>query len=99
MITELGLGAPLGFVKSGSDVASLIKCFEDAMPYLGLFGELWPFTEWAKTTWIGQRHMVMTPEHKGGIGPMMRFRDKLFEDRLQNIRDGKLSNRVDILQA
>jgi len=59
---------------------------------------LWPFTQWAKGTWLGERYLVAKPEDDSGIGTLMRFRDKLIAQRLEDIEAGKIE-RVDLLQT
>lgn len=99
IISEIGFGAPIGFVDKGADIGGLIQGFHDGLPYIGLMARLHPFTTWIKTTWIGQRYLVARPEHKSGIGVLMRFRDRLLAQRMQEIEEGKKIDRVDLLQT
>lgn len=39
------------------------------------------------------------PEDDSGIGTLMGFRDKLLDQRMQDIRAGKAGGRMDLLQA
>ena len=68
------------------------------MKWTGLAIHLWPFVQWARTTRLGRRLFVVTPDSKNGFGLMMRFRDELFEKRLRAIERGEVE-RVDILQS
>ena len=99
VIADFGFGSPLGCVATGSDVDGLIQSFEDGLPYAGIPGKIYPFTNWAKETWFGKRLLMTSPTDKSGIGVMMRARDRLFEKRISDIESGKLNGRVDLLQA
>ena len=99
VISEIGFGAPFGFVDSGSDVGGLIQAFHDGLPMFGVVSRLWPFTEWIKKTWFGEKYFVITPEHKSGFGTMMKFRDRLINERIAEIDSGKADGRVDLLQT
>ena len=99
VISELGFGAPFGFIETGSDVGGLIKGFHDGLPAFGLMARLYPFTAWIKKTWIGQRYLVITPESDSGIGALMRFRDKVLAQRIRDIEVEKTDGRVDLLQT
>ncbi|KAF2748279.1 flavonoid 3',5'-hydroxylase [Sporormia fimetaria CBS 119925] len=98
IISEIGFGEPIGFVRSGSDVDGLIQGFHDGLLPFGLMARLWPFTNWAKRTWFGEKYLVAKPEDNSGIGMLMRFRDKLIVQRQKDIKDGKVT-RIDLLQT
>jgi hypothetical protein len=98
VVSTVGFGAPFGFIETASDVGGLIQSFRDAMPIIGFMARLYPLVEVVKKTFLG-KYMVATPEHtKGGVGDIMRFRDRLFEQRLKDIEDGTASERVDFVQ-
>jgi len=98
VVSTVGFGAPFGFIETASDVGGLIQSFRDAMPIIGFMARLYPLVEVVKKTFLG-KYMVATPEHtKGGVGDLMRFRDRLFEQRLKDIEDGTASERVDFVQ-
>ena len=97
IISEIGFGAPFGFVNSGSDVGGLIQGFHDGLPFFGLMSRLWPFTNFIKKTFLG-KYIVAKPEDNSGIGMLMRFRDKLLAQRLKDVEEGKIE-RVDLLQT
>lgn len=104
IISEIGFGAPFGFVRSGSDIGGLIQGFHDGLVPFGLMARLWPFTHWIKSTWIGEKYLVAKPEDNSGIGTLMRFRDKLLDERLRDMEvakeGGKVGKeRVDLLQT
>lgn len=84
---------------TGTDVGGLIKGFHDGLPAFGMMARLRPFTSWIKETWIGERYLVAKPEDDSGIGTLMGFRDKLLDQRMQDIRAGKAGGRMDLLQA
>lgn len=97
IISEIGFGAPFGFVESGSDVGGLIQGFHDGLLPFGLMARLWPFTNFIKKTPLG-KYLVAKPEDNSGIGMLMRFRDKLLAQRLKDVEEGKIE-RVDLLQT
>ena len=98
IISDVGFGAPFGFVRSGSDVSGLIQGFHDGLPGFGVMARLYPFTNWIKNTWFGERYLVARPEHDSGIGILMRFRDRLLEERKEDLKAGKAGDRTDFLQ-
>ncbi|QRD85169.1 putative cytochrome P450 monooxygenase [Aspergillus flavus] len=95
---EIGFGAPFGFIEQGKDVGGLIQGFHDGLPAFGLLARLHPFTSWMKTTFM-KKYLVAKPEDNTGIGVLMRFRDRLIEQRLREIAEGKDVGRVDLLQT
>lgn len=97
IISEIGFGAPFGFIDSGSDVGGLIQGFHDGLLPFGLMARLWPFTNFIKNTPLG-KYLVAKPEDNSGIGMLMRFRDKLLTRRLKDVQEGKIE-RVDLLQT
>lgn len=98
VISAVGFGKPLGFIEKEEDVGGLIAAFHDGLPVFGLMARLYPFTEWAKSTWMG-KYLVANPEDDNGMGVLMRWRDKLLNDRIRDIEEGKARDRVDLLQA
>ncbi|KAE8165445.1 cytochrome P450 [Aspergillus tamarii] len=98
VISEIGFGAPFGFIEQGKDVGGLIQGFHDGLPAFGLLARLHPFTSWVKTTFM-KKYLVAKPEDNTGIGVLMRFRDRLIEQRLSEIAEGKNVDRVDLLQT
>ena len=99
IISELGFGAPLGFVEAGSDVSGLIKGFHDGMTVFGLLGRLHPFTSWFKKTYLGHKYLVAKPSDTKGVGVLMKVRDRLLTQRLEDLKQQKTSERVDLLQT
>jgi hypothetical protein len=99
VVSELGFGAPFGFVESGSDVGGLIKGIRDGMPLFGLLGRLYTVTALLKKTWIGKKYLVVKPEDQNGVGVLMRFRDRLFEQRLRDIEAGTTQGRFDLIHT
>lgn len=98
VVSEIGFGAPFGFIEQGKDVEGLIKGFHDGLVPFGIMARLWPFTNWMKSTFLG-KYMVATPEQDSGIGTLMRFRDRLIAERYEDIKQGSAGNRVDLLQT
>jgi cytochrome P450 len=98
IISEVGFGAPFGFIEQGKDVEGLIQGFHDGLVPFGLMARLYPFTNWVKSTFLG-KYLVATPEQQSGIGTLMRFRDRLIKQRYEDIEAGKTNGRVDLLQT
>lgn len=59
---------------------------------------LYPFTNWIKSTFL-RKYLVASPEQDSGVGTLMRFRDRLIEERYQNIEAGTTKGRTDLLQT
>jgi cytochrome P450 len=97
IISEIGFGAPFGFVEQGKDIGGLIHGFHHGLPLFGLISRLYPFTNWIKSTPL-KRFVVSSPQDKSGLGILMRFRDKLLAERMNDIKQGKDIGRVDLLQ-
>jgi cytochrome P450 len=98
IISEVGFGAPFGFIEQGKDVEGLIQGFHDGLTPFGIMARLYPFTNWIKSTWMG-KYIVASPEQDSGIGSLMRFRDKLIAQRYADIEAGKTNGRIDLLQT
>ncbi|KAH8661686.1 cytochrome P450 [Tricladium varicosporioides] len=98
IVSEIGFGAPIGFVTAGRDIEGLIKGFHVGIRVFGIMARFHPFMTWIKTTPLG-KYFVAKPEDESGIGALMRFRDKLLTERLSDISAGKAGNRVDLLQT
>lgn len=98
IISEIGFGAPFGFIEQGKDVGGLIQGFHDGLPAFGLLARLYPFTNWMKSTFL-KKYLVATPADDSGIGILMRFRDRLISQRLKDIEEKKTIDRVDLLQT
>lgn len=60
---------------------------------------LYPFTNWVKSTWFGEKYLVASPEQNSGIGSLMRFRDGLIDRRYKDIEKGTTNGRIDLLQT
>jgi hypothetical protein len=95
--SEVGFGVPFGFVEKGEDIGGLIQGIDDGSPYFGLMCRLYPLTKWVKPTPLSYL-LVARPEDDNGMGVLMRFRDKLFEQRAKDIKAGTTGGRVDLLQ-
>jgi len=99
IISEVGFGAPFGFVEQATDVGGLIQGFHDGLPAFGFLARMHAFTAFVKSTpWIGDK-LVAKPEDDSGIGTLMRFRDRLLEKRLKDIEAGTTDGRFDLLQT
>ncbi|KAM5350141.1 hypothetical protein ACJ41O_006646 [Fusarium nematophilum] len=98
IISEVGFGAPFGFVEQGRDVEGLIKGFHNGLAPFGIMARLYPFTNWVKSTFLG-KYMVASPEQDSGVGTLMRFRDGLIEQRFKDTDNGATSGHIDLIQA
>ncbi|KAJ6098232.1 hypothetical protein N7499_002606 [Penicillium canescens] len=98
IISEIGFGEPFGFIEKGEDIGGLIQGFHDGLPAFGLLARLHPFTSWIKTTFL-KKYLVAKPEDNSGIGVLMRFRDRLIDQRIKDIESGKKIDRTDLLQT
>lgn len=98
VISEVGFGEAIGFIEQEKDVDGLIQGFHDGLPAFGLMCRLHPFVSWIKTTFLG-KYLVAKPEDPSGIGILMRTRDKLLYQRIDDIKSGKPIDRVDLLQT
>lgn len=98
IISEAGFGQPFGFIEQGKDVEGLIQGFHDGLVPFGIMARLYPFTNWVKSTWFGDKYLVASPEQDSGIGTLMRFRDKLIAQRYRDIETGT-NVRFDLLQT
>ncbi|KAJ5682561.1 hypothetical protein N7462_005726 [Penicillium macrosclerotiorum] len=98
IISEIGFGAPFGFIEKGEDIGGLIQGFHDGLPAFGMLARLHPFTSWMKTTFM-KKYLVATPQDDSGIGVLMRFRDRLIDERVDTIKNGKKIDRIDLLQT
>ncbi|RYP09901.1 hypothetical protein DL764_001035 [Monosporascus ibericus] len=99
VVSEVGFGAPFGFVEQGRDVDGLIRGLHDGLVPFGIMARLYPFTNWIKKTWVGEKYLVASPEHDSGIGVLMRFRDRLIAQRYKDIEAGTAGGRIDFLQT
>lgn len=99
IISEVGFGAPFGFVETESDVGGLIQGFHDGLPIFGLMARLYPFAGWLMETWFGAKYLVVKPEDDSGVGMLMRFRDKLLDKRIDDIKNGTTGGRIDLMQT
>ncbi|KAF5020719.1 hypothetical protein F66182_7251 [Fusarium sp. NRRL 66182] len=98
IISEVGFGAPFGFIEQGRDVEGLIQGFHDGLVPFGIMARLYPLTNWVKSTFLG-KYMVASPEQDSGIGTLMRFRDRLIEQRYKDSKNGATNGRIDLLQT
>lgn len=97
VISTVGFGAPFGFIEQGKDVEGLIQGFHDGLVPFGIMARLYPFTNWVKSTFLG-KYLIASPEQESGIGTLMRFRDRLIQQRRDDIKNGTAGGRMDLLQ-
>lgn len=99
VLAEIGFGKPFGFMETGTDVNSLIKSFHTGLLVRTFLVQLYPLTAFLKKTPL-RRYMVASADQDFGIGVLMRFRDKLIAERVQDLQEGRISknDRIDLLQ-
>jgi hypothetical protein len=98
IISEMGFGAPFGFVEKGDDIGNLIKAFHDGLIFAGFFSRLYPLARLIESTWL-KRLIAPGPSDKTGLGMLMRVRNELVDERLKAIKEGRTGGRVDLLQT
>lgn len=99
VVSEVGFGAPFGFVEQGRDVGGLIQGLHDGLIPFGIMARLYPFTNWVKNTWVGEKYLVAKSEDNSGMGLIMRFRDRLISQRYRDFQAGQTSDRIDFVQT
>lgn len=64
----------------------------------GFFSRLYPFVDWMKKMVIGNFVRVYGPRYEGGLGASQRLRNKLLQNRLEDLADGKSERKNDMMQ-
>ncbi|KAJ5714376.1 cytochrome P450 [Penicillium malachiteum] len=97
VISEVGYGVPFGFIEQGKDVANLIRSLHQGFTMFGLLGRLHHLTNWIKTTFL-KKYLVAKSTDDSGMGVLLRFRDKLIDKRLEDVKMSKPIDKTDFLQ-
>lgn len=98
VVSSVGFGAPFGFIEQGKDVGGLAQGVKDGLVPFGVMARLYHLTSLAKSTFLS-KYMVASPEQSSGVGAVMRFRDRLVEQRYKDIEAGTTNGRTDFLQT
>ncbi|TAQ85503.1 hypothetical protein B7494_g6168 [Chlorociboria aeruginascens] len=84
LVTHLAFGAPLGFVRESRDIGGLIQHFHDMSPLAGFIAALpWLANPILKNP-ISKMFFIPRPGDNSGTGQIMKFRDDMLRDRLNN---------------
>jgi cytochrome P450 len=95
----MAFGKSLGFTSKGYDIDNLIRSFHEGLPAFGFLCRLHPFTKWIKSTWVADKYMIPKSGDPSGIGNIMKFRDDLIEERLEDNKKNPKNKRHDLLQS
>lgn len=99
VISEMAFGKALGFTSKGYDIDNLIRSFHEGLPAFGLLCRLHPFTKWIKNTWLAEKYMIPKSGDASGIGNIMKFRDDLIDERVEENKKNPSNNHNDLLQS
>jgi hypothetical protein len=98
IISELGFGAPVGFIEAGCDRQNIIMNLHHGLRVKAFFNRLYPFVKFVQKTGIGRSYFQSSPGDSSGLGILMKLRDNLIQKRLKDLEDGK-ECRTDLLQT
>jgi len=98
VISEIGFGAPVGFVKAGHDKDGIIANLHSGLHKKAIGNRLYPFLKFMKNTYLGRRYLAASPGDNSGLGVLMKLRDQVLDARLEDIKLGTTGDRVDLLQ-
>ncbi|RPA71371.1 cytochrome P450 monooxygenase [Ascobolus immersus RN42] len=97
VVSTIAFGEPFGFVRTGTDVASLLKQFHGGAGYATSIAKI-PAFEAALGMIPGfSKLWIPKPTDKKGLGALMGFRDKLLDARMAEWKEGKGRDRKDLL--
>lgn len=98
LVSELAFGRPLDFVKSARDPHNLINSLNAAAKRFHVMAYLHPIAQFLKRTGIGAM-LVPTPGDGSAVGHIMKVRDGLILERMDEIKQGAHPKRKDMLQS
>ncbi|KAA8894152.1 cytochrome P450 [Sphaerosporella brunnea] len=84
VITELVFGAPIGFVKTKTDVYGVLQQFKQATPYIGILNRL-PWL--VEAIWKSPLGSYLIPAADTPLGKIFSVRDRLLQERLDKSVD------------
>lgn len=95
VVSEIGFGAPLGFITAGNDRLKIVPNLHQGLREKAILNRLHPFTKFIRRTPF--RRLFESSPGSPGLGMIMHIRDKLIDQRLRDLEDGKAVRR-DLLQ-
>jgi hypothetical protein len=98
VISEMAFGAPFGFVEKGIDIGGLLDTLHSAMPYVGFMSRMHPLFVWLQSLGLF-RLLAKLEGENSALAPLVRFRDRLLEQRFRDMEAGTTEGRADLLQA
>lgn len=98
MVSELAFGKPLGFVESGCDQHNLIDSLHTATKRFHVMAYLHPIAQFLKRSGLGAM-LLPTPGDGSAIGHIMKVRDALIRERLDEIKQATQPKHKDMLQS
>lgn len=98
VISEIGFGAPIGFVEAGCDQDDIIKHLHAGLREKAILNRLYPFLKLMKGTWLGRKYFEASSRGSSGLGILLKLRDRLLDRRLKDLESGK-EGRQDLLQT
>ncbi|KAF2753440.1 flavonoid 3',5'-hydroxylase [Pseudovirgaria hyperparasitica] len=98
VLSDVGFGGSFGFVSQGKDIENLITDFRAGLTPFGIMSSLYPLTNWLRSTRIGERFLIASPNDSGGWGRVMHFRDQLIAARRRDMAASKPRAQTDLLQ-
>lgn len=88
LVTQLGFGEPIGFVKQGKDVGGLIAAFHEMAPLAGVLAAVpWLLNPIFKNP-IFKGFLMPRPGDSSGTGRIMAYRDQMIKARLDSRETG-----------
>jgi hypothetical protein len=88
IISEIGFGAPVGFIEAGADTQDIIPNLHYGLHVKAILNRLYPLIKFVQTTGIGRSFFATNPGDPG-LGTLMMLRDQLIKKRLQDLESGK----------
>jgi cytochrome P450 len=98
IISELGFGAPVGFIEAGCDRQNIVPNLHHGLRIKALFNRLYPLVKLIQKTGIGRSYFQSSPGDSSGLGILMKLRDTYMAQRLDVLKEGK-EGRADLLQT
>jgi cytochrome P450 len=99
VISEIGFGAPIGFIEAGEDRDRIVPNLHAGLRSKAIWNRVYPFLKFAKNTWLVRKYFESKPDDPSGLGILMRLRDRLLDRRLSDIKTGAAMERTDLLQT
>jgi hypothetical protein len=88
IISEIGFGAPIGFIEQGQDPQAIVPNLHYGLHVKAILNRIYPLVKFVQKTGIG-RSLFATNPGDPGLGTLMILREKLMQQRLQDLEKGK----------